>query len=136
MPQIKTKILAPFLSFEDTLKCNLNCVMCSNPKETEKNPLTKKEIIKMIKNISPSVKSIIFSGGEPTIDPYLEEYIDNIPKNKQITILTNGTTLKNKKIINIIGKIHTLRVSIDDHIKSEKSLYRSDSNPRQIYKIL
>lgn len=131
------KIRVPFLSMEITLNCNLSCTICCRPKELIQNSLTSEQIRDILYCASPFVENIVFSGGEPTIDANLSEYLDCVPKGKGVIILTNGTTLADGTIKKeILPRISELRVSIDDSVGQSFSLHRPNSNPKEIFENL
>lgn len=129
---MQNKLNTPFFSFETTLKCNLKCTMCSNPSESENNPLSKEEIANIITEAMQFTDRIVFSGGEPLLEDDLPYYFSLIPENKHITVLTNGTLFNNANFLQVVNRISELRVSIDDNLETEKSLYRLGSNPKRI----
>lgn len=71
-------------------KCNQNCRFCSNPSNEKTLPL--KEVRKLLeKYAKDNAAGVIFTGGEPTLYPYLPQairYADFLGLNPRIT--TNG----------------------------------------------
>lgn len=98
--------------------CNYNCSYCFVKKE---NKILSLENIKtVIENISSYfiknnlVGRINLVGGEIFLCSYLQEIIDYICKlNIEVSIVTNGSLIDEKFIINNVGKIYTIGLSID-----------------------
>jgi radical SAM protein with 4Fe4S-binding SPASM domain len=129
---IKKEIYTPFFSIETTLRCNLKCTMCSNPSESEGTPLSKHEIGEIITEAMKFTNQIIFTGGEPLLDENLPYYCSLVPQNKHITLLTNGTLFSSANFSKIANRISELRVSIDDALTTENSIFRLGSSPQKI----
>ena len=129
--------IAPFFSIETTLDCNLDCVMCNSPRESKRNPLTPSQIKQILRDVAPLVPEVTFTGGEPTIDPFLSEYLECLPESIPVTILTNGTTLGDRFLRErILPRVYELRVSIDDMVDQTSSVQRIGSNPKEIFENL
>ena len=80
-----------------TRKCNNECIFCSNP-QFEKE-LTIKEAKKKIDDFK-DIKTVIITGGEPTIYPYLSNIIKYIlEKGYEPKIISNGVKLCNKLFV-------------------------------------
>lgn len=89
-----TSSISPIIRAELLLtdKCNLKCPYCRGMKNEGELPLS---YVKKILNslYKEKLTNIRFSGGEPTLYPYLKELIKNCKENnvKRIAISTNGT---------------------------------------------
>jgi organic radical activating enzyme len=68
--------------------CNFKCPWCDTKKDT-KFTLTTKEVLQKVFELKN--KSVIITGGEPTIQPGLEELLDGLKKNGYwVALETNG----------------------------------------------
>ncbi|OGI05348.1 MAG: anaerobic ribonucleoside-triphosphate reductase activating protein [Candidatus Margulisbacteria bacterium GWF2_38_17] len=62
-------------------RCNFRCPYCQNPElvlDSAAFPVDFKEIIEYLKKSQHLIDAVCFSGGEPTIDPQLSEYIAQV----------------------------------------------------------
>lgn len=82
-----------------TRKCNQECRFCSNP------PNTRSISLRQIKNLMDSYikkryAGVVFSGGEPTLNPYLKELIEYSRKKRlPCRIITNGQKIADLKYL-------------------------------------
>jgi len=91
-------------------QCNFDCLYCelSPAKVTDKQEkvIEVDAIIDALKtHLNDTIDVItLTANGEPTLYPYLDELIDKIKSitNKEILILTNSATLKDKKVFNAL----------------------------------
>ena len=78
-----------------TPKCNLSCIYCH--REGEKSPtepLSAAEIAEVLRVAAGfGIRSVKFTGGEPTLRPDLIEIIKSVPAGMESSITTNGTLL-------------------------------------------
>jgi radical SAM protein with 4Fe4S-binding SPASM domain len=101
-------------------ECNLNCNYCyatERPKST--NTLTREDHFKLIDDINAISKysSIVFTGGEPLLSPYvveLAEYGKSL--GNQVHLLTNGTLINEKNAKKISETFDLIKISIDGSI--------------------
>lgn len=91
------------LLLEISYKCNLNCIHCSSINCNEKIKINDLNEFSIINNIDV----VRLSGGEPTLNNNLIEYI-NFFKDRNIKIIlqTNGYNLLSKHILNNIDEIN------------------------------
>jgi wyosine [tRNA(Phe)-imidazoG37] synthetase (radical SAM superfamily) len=105
----------------DKKRCNFDCIYCelepAKPVEKYDNPPKVEEIVS---EVEQAVKTHDFdvltvtSNGEPTLYPYLDELIDELLKlNKKLLILTNSSTITNKKIQETLKKLDIVKFSLD-----------------------
>jgi len=84
-----------------TTICNLDCKHCfanSNPFNT-KNPISKEKLFKVIDELKLlNIKTVILSGGEPLLHPYLIDIIKKLKKNNFIPTLTTNAKIANSTI--------------------------------------
>lgn len=97
------------------LKCNMNCIFC-NIKNTQEKYFSKNEMICEIKKIANS-ENITITGGEPTLDLNLINYISYAKKNniKNIILQTNGTLFSSKKYTKKIKEAGLTRIFLSFH---------------------
>jgi wyosine [tRNA(Phe)-imidazoG37] synthetase (radical SAM superfamily) len=104
--------------------CNYDCVYCelesAKPVDSIENPPAVEEVIKEVKETLLNHDKIevitITSNGEPTLYPYLDELVDELNKiknDKKLLILSNGSTVCNKKIKDTLEKIDFVKLSLD-----------------------
>ncbi len=81
--------------FSLTPACNLNCVYChAEGEEKPDNSLSTDEIITIINAFSRyPIRSMKFTGGEPTLREDLIEIISSVPLHIESSMTTNGTLL-------------------------------------------
>lgn len=130
------KISTPFIVFETSDKCNLNCKYCYNYFKSNENYATKKIDSKLarktFKRIISNLKisQIAFSGGEPFLLSNLEDLVLKARfRNITTSIITNGYRIEGNRLRNLIkinngffqlplhssySKVHNSLVNIDD----------------------
>lgn len=100
-----------------TSKCNLRCEFCYVIDRERKHELDFIKLKHFISVIQPL--SVEITGGEPTLYPYISEYIDFLHRNIiKIGMTTNGTHLHDIKEINL-KKMDWIRVSINHYIEDD-----------------
>jgi len=109
--------------------CNFDCVYCeleaSKPVATIQDPPTPSEVVKEVKEqlkLHDNIEVItITSNGEPTLYKELEELVDELNKikeDKKLLILSNASTICNKKVQDALKKIDIVKLSLDCATKS------------------
>jgi len=78
-----------------TPKCNLSCIYCHREGENLPGPpLSGAEIAEVLRVAAGfGIRSVKFTGGEPTLRPDLIEIIKSVPEGMESSITTNGTLL-------------------------------------------
>jgi len=118
----KTKFNTNLISvnFHIWAKCNYSCRFCFAKFKDYKEILTKEEAFKIIDKLYYfGVHKINFAGGEPTLCPYLDELLKYSKKLGLTTsIISNGSGITKKFIINNHNFINWLGLSIDTGIES------------------
>lgn len=127
-------------------QCNFDCVYCEllPPKVPDKKVmenfeeiLSLNELLENVKNALQKHKNIdvltITANGEPTLYPYLEDFITlikpYIPHNVKTLILSNGTLFGDKKIQNALLKFDIVKFSLDSlNPKNFKKVDRPHKN--------
>lgn len=108
----------------DTKQCNFDCLYCElKPAKTMDKMNTYPsvdEVLEAIKNSfakHPKIDVItITANGEPTLYPKLDELITKINEIKNDTktlILSNGSTIYDKKVFDALLKFDTVKLSLD-----------------------
>jgi len=104
-----------------TRKCNNNCIFCSNPAfNKELDIIELKKRLQFYKN--KKINEIIFSGGEPTMNPILIDAIIIATKmGFKSKIITNGINLSNLEYVKALKKagLNDLHISIHSHISKD-----------------
>lgn len=93
-PNPGKKMFPSVIQLPITKRCNSRCVMCDIWQMDKEEELSSKEFGEILKDsIFKEVKAVGVNGGEPTLLPNLNEYIDHIltlPKIKSLNIISNG----------------------------------------------
>ena len=78
-----------------TPKCNLSCIYCHDEGEcNSKEQLSAKEIGEILRIAAGfDIRSVKFTGGEPTLRPDLVEIVGSVPRGMESSMTTNGTLL-------------------------------------------
>lgn len=100
-------------------KCMNNCIFCTEGgRKTKRKVLSLKEMKELLKD-NPNVEQVIFSGGEPTLNKNIVDYIKLAKKYKfpKIVLITNGQKLAEKNFCQKIlcAGINDIRISIHGH---------------------
>jgi len=122
----------------DKKRCNFDCIYCEltpeKPVIEYDNP---PEVDSIFEEVKESVKEYDFdyltitSNGEPTLYPYLSELIDKLKQlNKKLLILSNSSTIYNKKIQNALKKLDVVKLSLDS--VNEKTFKKIDRPHKSI----
>ena len=104
--------------------CNFDCVYCelkgAKPVSFIANPPKVKDIVFEVKEALKKFKDIdvitITSNGEPTLYDKLDSLVDELNKikgDKKLLILSNSSTICDKKIQKILTKIDIVKLSLD-----------------------
>ena len=108
----------------DQKSCNFDCLYCelgaAKPTDEIKNPPPPEDILTELKDFLASNKKpdviTITANGEPTLYPYLDRLIDEINEIKEDTktlILTNSSTINDKKVQQTLKKFDYVKLSLD-----------------------
>lgn len=103
-----------------TRECNQKCRFCSNPPTTRN--ISVRYIKQLIDNyIRENYVGVIFTGGEPTLYPYLTELIEYATKKKfHSRIITNGQNISNFGYLKSLADLGLKHICL--------SIYSDDSN--------
>lgn len=121
-----------YIEIPITTKCTLKCKECCNLIQFYQNPyqISSRDIINDVKNLSNVSKKILrlrLLGGEPLLHTELPNIVEQILQYKNIEnieIVTNGTLILSKEMIDVLVKSD--RVSIDISNYEEKSIKRKE----------
>ena len=105
-------------------QCNFDCLYCelkaAKVVNKQESVVSVDEVIKEIKKAlskEPNIDYLtITANGEPTLYPHLNELIDRINEFKgdiKTLILSNGSTIANRDIQNILTKFDSVKLSLD-----------------------
>lgn len=125
------------LDVKITNACNANCAYCIEKGGYCPESRSVKELAK--ETIQSDADTVLILGGEPTLYPYLPEYLSLIrPWKKQIYMTTNGSQLNEKLVKAIAPNLDGVNISIHhysefrndklygtDHSKSEPQFHVS-----------
>lgn len=139
--------LAPACSYDVMATCNFNCRFCfgrfkdvrSTVLEDGKDCLEKEDSLKLIEALAEAgMKKIKFSGGEPTLCPWLSELIERAHSRDMIVALgTNGHLLaqeakkqtRNGLLKRLSPYLHWIALSVDSgNAETNLQMGRRDDN--------
>ncbi len=138
------------LVFMVTNLCNADCIMCPHKKFREMNYDAVKTMpielyTKTLRDAKDFVKQIIFTGGEPLLDPHLFErvrYAKEMAPQATLLLFTNGTLLhKNDNIQKLLlSPLDSITVSLDaaskedyESVRLQLSYQRLIDNIKSLY---
>ncbi len=121
------------LLLETSYKCNLRCIHCSSVGCKEELGLNDVEIILKNHFLLDEIETVRISGGEPLLNPNLDDYIKFFKDNNiRIILQTNGTaTLKEYPILDSIDEIWISfygEPAIHNFITMDNTYYRVINN--------
>ena len=122
----------------DKKRCNFDCIYCelepAKPVDVYDNPPNVEDIFDEVKNAVDEFDFevlTITSNGEPTLYPYLNEFIDKLKTlNKKLLILSNSSTIDKKEIQNALKKLDIVKFSLDS--ADEKTFKKIDRPSKNI----
>ncbi len=120
-------------TIELTLKCNLNCKMCTQKEDRKKIrwDYSFNDFCKILDNLGPIVNYLSFIGGEIFVHPDIFEILEECQRRKIKVHLSTNATLLNKQRINRLKKLKkTVRgigVSIDGLPGTHNSIRGSET---------
>ena len=96
-----TKFKFAYLSLEITRKCNLKCAHCM--RGDAQHLSMKKEVIDKILDSAEEIRTILFTGGEPFLEPDIIEYVVDQVIERDFEcfcmgVVTNGTIMNDNGI--------------------------------------
>lgn len=109
-------------------ECNLKCIYCyATDRPESMNRLTREDHFKLVDDIHAISKnsSIVFTGGEPLLSPYVVElagYAKSL--GHQVHLLTNGTRINEKNVKRISETFDLIKISLDGSTSEIHELHR------------
>lgn len=122
---------ASSVHFYLTNECNMRCPHCYMFAGAPlKNELNSNEICKAIDDIvSVGISSIVFSGGEPLLNPYFKEYVTYAySKGLSVEVLSNGSLWTEQLIKELAPFLLSVQISIDGFDENSNSIIRGRGN--------
>lgn len=99
-----------------TAKCNHACIHCSyKERNASRNEISQEAMERLIDSlIHLKVEAVYFSGGgEPTLYPHLEKYVNRLyHAGIEVALLTNGTCFEQSGLIEIADKFNYIAFSV------------------------
>ena len=137
--KVELKSIESSLHLYLTNDCNMRCPHCyMNAGIKNNNELEKSEILLLLQGAANhGVSHLILSGGEIMLCADLVEYINLASKlGMSVELLTNGTLLTEKFILEIKDKVNRVQVSIDgyDEISLTGNFKITTNNYERIFK--
>jgi wyosine [tRNA(Phe)-imidazoG37] synthetase (radical SAM superfamily) len=127
-----------------TKQCSFDCLYCElkGAKIVDKQSKIEKvddiyaEIVDVLKDNKDIDVLTLTANGEPTLYPYLDELVDRLNSIKdgfKLLILSNASTIMDKKVQNTLNKIDIVKLSLDSvNQKVFKKIDRTDINIEDI----
>ena len=111
-----TNVVAPYAAvLYVTHKCNLDCTYCTQKEpDVFSDELGTEDTIRLLKIIRRETDSILFTGGEPTLRPDIEELARASRydlKFRSVLLVTNATLLHKRQ--KLFDSLHSLIISLD-----------------------
>src|ERR1700733_14485855 len=99
---LRTNVVAPYAAiFYTTHKCNLDCTYCTQKEpDVFSDELSTEQTLRLLRIIRRETDSIVFTGGEPTLRPDLEELLAAARHKmgfRSVMLITNGTLLDRRE---------------------------------------
>jgi len=111
-----------------TNKCQLNCLHCSLPQSTaKKQPLSLPEVKRIVAEcIDLGVTNITFTGGEPLLEPGLEECLAAVPADKAVAqVFSNAVGLDPERVASLKkAGASCIHISLDSPDAEEHDRWR------------
>src|ERR1700689_4640308 len=113
---LQTKVVAPYaVTFYATHKCNLDCSYCTQKEpDVFSDELNTEQTLRLLRIIRRETDSIVFTGGEPTLRPDLEELLAAARGKigfRSVMLITNGTLLDRR--LGLFQHLTGLVISLD-----------------------
>lgn len=104
-------------------KCNLSCKFCDTEFETVRQDLTVNELALLILSKVSEFKFVVLTGGEPTLEPELEDLCKELQFwDIPVHIETNGTNPSKLARLREFVKWITVSPKLPDHDKTAESI--------------
>jgi MoaA/NifB/PqqE/SkfB family radical SAM enzyme len=97
-----------------TYACGLRCQYCYSESGRRASKVIDKTSVMKVTEQLQTLKSVVFSGGEPTLAPFLRDSAEQLQQAGVSTILyTNGATLSNSSLPSLMSKFRRVHISLD-----------------------
>ena len=126
-----TKAFSPaIVQLELTHRCNLNCAMCYQSKQSDNSNELSAEKWKNLINSLPRWSLITLTGGDPFVRKDFDEILSFALSKNKCNILTNGELMTESQINQMVsGKLMIIGISLDgganihNKIRGKKNLF-------------
>src|ERR1700684_1687415 len=113
---LRTNVVAPYAAiFYATHKCNLDCSYCTQKEpDVFSDELNTADTLRLLRIIRRETDSIVFTGGEPTLRPDLEQLLAAARGKigfRSVMLITNGTLLDRRQ--GVFEHLTGLVISLD-----------------------
>jgi MoaA/NifB/PqqE/SkfB family radical SAM enzyme len=113
---LRTNIVAPYAAiFYTTHKCNLDCTYCTQKEpDVFSDELNTEDTLRLLRIMRRETDSIVFTGGEPTLRPDLEQLLAAARGKigfRSVMLITNGTLLDRRQ--GVFEHLTGLVISLD-----------------------
>src|ERR1700722_20879670 len=113
---LRTNVVAPYAAiFYTTHKCNLDCTYCTQKEpDVFSDELNTEDTLRLLRIIRRETDSIVFTGGEPTLRPDLEQLLAAARGKigfRSVMLITNGTLLDRRQ--GVFEHLTGLVISLD-----------------------
>ena len=113
---LRTNIVAPYAAiFYTTHKCNLDCTYCTQKEpDVFSDELNTEQTLRLLRIMRRETDSIVFTGGEPTLRPDLEQLLAAARGKigfRSVMLITNGTLLDRRQ--GVFEHLTGLVISLD-----------------------
>ena len=109
------------IAIEVTSICNYYCPFCYKNATSKGDFISDEVINKLVSTIRGNTKSLIITGGEPTLHPRLEWIISVLTEFADVAMVTNGSILYTMNP-DIIKKLNTIQFSIPVRVTNTVAL--------------
>jgi len=112
-------------------KCNSNCVFCADSKEERQKP--DPELSKLLSGLQDA-DTLIITGGEPTIYPHLQEFLQQVQNRyNDIMLCTNGFLLAQKENVAKLKGFGITKIQIS-YLTNNPEMYYKTTGIKNSYK--
>jgi len=97
-----------------TYACSLRCQYCYSESGRRSSKVLDKISAEKVTQQLQALKSVVFSGGEPTLAPFLEDSAEQLQRAGVSTILyTNGAKMSNFSLRSLMENFRRIHISLD-----------------------
>lgn len=118
-----------------TGRCNFRCPYCHNPSlvngKNKKEAIPKHKFLEFLEERRNFLDAVCITGGEPTLQPGLEEFIQQI-KNKEYLVKLDTNGSNPEKLRKLLKKIDYVAMDIKGPKEKYKQVTRSQVEPDRV----